>query len=168
MGGQVFISESLRKEVGEVLRIDGQLEVLPKGAETPLRIYEVGGIAGDYNLALEGKEPAMVGLAQQIRFRYTVLGGKHVGKEWLEGFVVRLSKRSAEIALAEPIVLHANLKINLEEVDHGLAAKDFYGKVVGRSAKKKLTHVVRFTAVPPEVAAYFLAFRKHPKKPAAK
>ena len=168
VGGQVFISESLRKEVGEVLRIDGQLEVLPKGAETPLRIYEVGGIAGHHNLALEDKEPAMVGLSQQIRFRYTVLGGKHVGKEWFEGFVVRLSKRSAEIALEEPIELHANLKINLEEVNHGLAAKDFYGKVVGRSAEKKLTHVVRFTAVPPEVAAYFLAFRKHPKKPDAR
>ena len=35
VGGQVFISESLRKEVGEVLRIDGQLEVFPKGSETP-------------------------------------------------------------------------------------------------------------------------------------
>ena len=80
--------------------------------------------------------------------------------------MVRLSKRSAEIALEEPIELHANLKINLEEVDAGLAAKDFYGKVVGRSGKKTLTHVVRFTAVPPEVAAYFLAFRKHPKKSA--
>jgi len=168
VGGQVFISESLRKEAGEVLRIDGQLEVLPKGAEAPLRIYEVGGIAGQYNLALEGKEPAMVGLARQIRFRYTVLGGEHVGKEWLEGFVVRLSKRSAEIVSEEPIELHANLKMNLEEVDHELAAKDFYGKVVGRSAKKKLTSVIRFTAVPPEVAAYLLAFRKHPKKPAAR
>jgi len=167
VGGQVFITESLRKEVGEVLRIDGQLEVLPKGAEAPLRIYEVGGIAGHYNLALEGKEPAMVSLAQQIRFRYTVLGGKHVGKEWLEGFVVRLSKKSAEIALEEPIELHANLKINLEEVDDGLAAKDFYGKVVGRSVGKRLTQVVRFTAVPPEVASYFLAFRKHPEKPTA-
>lgn len=167
VGGQVFISESLRKEVGEVLRIDGQLEVLPKGVEAPLRIYEVGGIAGHYNQALEGKEPAMVGLAQQIRFRYTVLGGEHVGKERLEGFVVRLSEKSAEIALEESVELHANLKINLEEVDDELAAKDLYGKVVGRSAKKKLTQLVRFTAVPPEVAAYFLAFRKHPEKPTA-
>ncbi|MHA1939122.1 MAG: hypothetical protein ACW97O_13005, partial [Candidatus Thorarchaeota archaeon] len=90
------------------------------------------------------------------------------GKEWPEGVVVRLSKRSAEIVVEEPIELHANLRINLEEVDHGLAAKDFYGKVVGSSAKKKLTYAVRFTAVPPEVAAYFLAFRKHPKKPAPK
>jgi adenylate cyclase len=167
VGGQVFISESLRKEAGEVLRIDGQLEVLPKGAGTPLRIYEVGGIAGHYNLALEDKEPSMVGLAQQIRFRYTVLGGGHGGKESLEGLVVRLSKKSAEISLNEPVELHADLKINLEEVDEELAAKNLYGKVVGRSGKKRHNHVVRFTAVPPEVAAYLLAFRKHPGKPTA-
>jgi adenylate cyclase len=50
----------------EVLRIDAQREVLPKGAETPLMIYEIGGIAGEYNLALEGKDPNLVTLSCQI------------------------------------------------------------------------------------------------------
>jgi adenylate cyclase len=84
VGGQILISESVRQEAGEVLRIDAQRDVLPKGAETPLRIYEVGGIAGHFNLALEEKPPILVTLAQQIPLRYKVLEGKDVGKKRLE------------------------------------------------------------------------------------
>ncbi|NVM25550.1 MAG: adenylate/guanylate cyclase domain-containing protein, partial [Desulfobacterales bacterium] len=52
VGGQILVSESVRKEAGEVLRIDDQMEVHPKGAETPFTIYNVGGISGRYNLTL--------------------------------------------------------------------------------------------------------------------
>jgi adenylate cyclase len=83
VGGQILISESVRQEVGEILRIDAQQEVLPKGADTPLKIYEVGGIAGHYNLALEAKDPALVTLMREIPLRYTVLEGKDVGEKEL-------------------------------------------------------------------------------------
>jgi adenylate cyclase len=36
VGGQILISESVNQEVGEILRIDAQRDVLPKGSETPL------------------------------------------------------------------------------------------------------------------------------------
>jgi adenylate cyclase len=161
VGGQILISESVRKEAGEVLRIDAQRDVLPKGAETPLRIYEVGGIAGRYNLALEWKQPALVTLAWQIPLRYTLLEGKDIGKKGLEGSVLRLSKKSAEIDFNEPIEPLTNLKMNLGDVDEKLSAKDFYGKVIDRSWENRQTHVVRFTSVPPEVDAYFQALRQY-------
>jgi len=101
VGGQILISESVHQEAGEVLRIDTQREVLPKGSETPLRIYEVGGIAGQYNLVLECKDPNLVTLARQIPLRYTVLEGKNVGKKGLEGSAVRLSEKTAVIVLEE-------------------------------------------------------------------
>lgn len=66
VGGQILISESARQEAGEVIRIDKRREILPKGVEAPLTIYEVGGIGGQYNLELKGKEPAMVTLVQHI------------------------------------------------------------------------------------------------------
>ena len=62
VGGQILVSESVRQEAGEVLRIDGQRDVLPKGSESPLRIYEIGGIGGGFNLALEESAPAFVRL----------------------------------------------------------------------------------------------------------
>ena len=164
VGGQILISESVRHEAGEILRIDAQREVRPKGAETPLKIYEVGGIAGPYNLALEGKAPAIVALTRQIPLKYTALKGKAVGKSELEGSVVRLSRKCAEIVLDPPVAMLTNLKMNLGDVYENLAIKDFYGKVIEQPTKNKQTHMVRFTSVPPEVDAYFQSHLQHAAK----
>ena len=161
VGGQILISESVRKQAGEVLRIDSQRDVFPKGSEIPLRIYEVGGIAGSYNLILEGKDPAPVTLARQIPIRCTVLEGKHVGRERLQGLVIRLSKKSIEIALDKPVELLTNLKMNLGDVDDELPANDFYGKVIRGLGTDGHTHMIRFTSIPPEVVAYFQALRQY-------
>ena len=162
VGGQILISESVRREAGEVLRIDERREVLPKGAEAPLTIYEVGGIGGQYNLALKGKEPAMVTLVQQIPLRYTSLDGKHVDKE---GLVVRLSGKSAEIELDEPVEVMTNLKMNLRDVPMELAARDFYGKVIAHTGEKRRIGLIRFTSVPPEIGGYFQALLQSAAKP---
>ena len=131
----------------------------------PLRIYEVGGIAGHYNLALDSKDQAMVTLTRQIPLRYTVLEGKDVGKKGLEGSVVRLSKKCAEITLDGPISVLTNLKMNLVEVDEKLAGRDFYGKVIKRSGGKGSTQLIRLTSLPPEVDAYFQALLRYVAKP---
>ncbi|MCK4795530.1 MAG: adenylate/guanylate cyclase domain-containing protein, partial [Desulfobacteraceae bacterium] len=168
VGGQILISESVREEAGEVLRVDGQREVLPKGAETPLTICEVGGISGLYNQVLEDKEPALVMLVRKIPLLYTILGGKHVGEERFKGLIVRLSRKSAEIELEESLELLTNLKMNLGDVDDELSAKDFYGKVTTNSGEDETTQVVRFTSIPPEVGAYFQALLQYDAKPLAK
>jgi len=167
VGGQILISESVRKEAGAILRIDAQREVLPKGAEEPLRTYEIGGIAGLYNIALEGKYSDLVTLSQKLPLRYTILEGKHIGKKGLEGLVVRLSKKSAEIAFDEPVDLLTNLKMNLGDVYEELAVKDFYGKVMERLEKNGHNYFVQFTSVPPEVVSYFQAHQQHAVKPSA-
>ena len=167
VGGQILISESVRQQAGKVLRIDAQRDVLPKGAEMPLRIYEVGGIAGLFNLALEEKVPTLVTLVRQIPLRYTVLEDKDAGKKGLDGSVLRLSKNCAEITLSASVEAMVNLKMNLGDVDEKLSARDFYGKVVKRSEGKGHTHVVRFTSVPPDVDAYFQSHLHHAAPPAA-
>ena len=164
VGGQILISESVRQQAGEVFRIDAQRDILPKGAETPLRIYEVGGIAGPYNLALESGDPAIVTLARQIPLRYTMLEGKDVGEKGLEGFIVGLSKNGAEIDFSRPVEILGNLKMNLDDVDEKLSATDFYGKAVKHPEAKGQTYVVRFTSVPPLVDGYLQALRQHALK----
>jgi class 3 adenylate cyclase len=161
VGGQILVSESVHQEAGDILRIDGQREVLPKGSEVPLRLYEIGGIAGNYNLALEGKDSDLVALTQKVPLRYTILEGKHIGKKDLEGFVVRLSKKVAEIVLDEPVEQFSNLKMNLKDVYEELAVKDFYGKVTDQSGKDGYSYMIRFTSVPLEVVSYFLAHQKY-------
>jgi adenylate cyclase len=165
VGGQILISESVHQEAGEILRIDAKRDVLPKGAEMPLRIYEVGGISGNYNLALEAKNPALLILTRQIPLVYTVLEGKDVGQKGLNGFVVKLSQNCAEIELEGLLEPMTNLKMNLGDVDGKLSAKDFYGKVIQAPEGNGQTHLVRFTSVPPEVDAYFQSHRQHADAP---
>ncbi len=53
-----------------------------------------------------------------------------------------------------------NLKTNLKNVPKELALKDFYRKVIGCPREDKLSYMLRFTSVPPEVVSYFLAHRE--------
>ncbi len=165
VGGQILISESIRKEAGKVLRIDGQRDVLPKGAEDPLRIFAVGGIAGRYNLALEGRDLDLVALTRRVHLRYSILEGKNVGEKSFEGFASKLSKRSAELTLDGPVDLLSDIKMNLVDVYAELAVKDFYGKVIDRSEKDAFSYVIRFTSIPLEVVSYMLAHQQHAADP---
>jgi len=165
VGGQILISESVRQEVGEILCIDAQRDVIPKGAEMPLRIYEVGGIAGHYNLALDSKDQPLLPLARHIPLSYTVLEGKNARKKELAGSLVRLSKKCAEISLGGTVSPLTNLKMNLTDVDEKLSTRHFYGKVIKRSGKGGLIQLIRFTSVPPEVDAYFQAHLQYAAKP---
>ena len=156
VGGQVLVSESVRRAVGDLLRVDGQREVLPKGAEAPLRVYEVGGIAGPFNVALEAQAPELARLAAPEPVRYTVLEGKTAGAAGGEARIVRLARTSAELEMAAPPAPFSDLRLNLAAAGEALATRDFYGKVLaGGSAA-----TVRFTALPPEVDAYFQALRR--------
>jgi class 3 adenylate cyclase len=160
VGGEILVSESVRQAAGDVLRIDGRRDVLPKGAEAPLRIYEVGGIGGTYNLALHGEGSTLVTLEREIPVRHMALEGKDVGRRGLAGHVVRLAKNRAEIRLDAPVETMTDMKMNLEGVDESLAARDFYGKVI-RGVEQAQTYLIHFTAVPPEVDAYFQAHLRH-------
>ena len=161
VGGQVLISESLRQQVGHLLRIDSEQEIFPKGAETPIKIYEIGGIAGQYNLSLEEKVLPLVDLVLPISLVYKLLEGKSVHQRGHEGSMLRLSKKCAEIILNEPVEMLTNLKMNLRGVDENLAMKNFYGKVIECPLKDEKVSKVRFTSVPPEVDAYFQSHRLH-------
>ena len=164
VGGQILISESVYKKAGDKLRIDGQREVLPKGSEVPLKIFEIGGIAGRYNLALEKKDLNIVALSKKIPLRYTILKGKHVGRKNLEGSIVGLSKKGAEVVLDAPVEQFSNIKMNLRDVYEELSIKDFYGKVIEQAGNGEHNYLIRFTSLPLEIVSYFLAHQQHAGK----
>jgi adenylate cyclase len=161
VGGQILISESVKNEAGGVLRIDGQREVLPKGAEFPIRLYEVGGISGSYNLILEERDAVLITLRQRIPLMCTLLQEKHIGERGVEGFIVKLSRSAAEIALNRSLELFTDMKMNLKDVYEELTTKDFYGKVTAQILKDENNYLIRFTSLPPEVTAYFQAHQKY-------
>jgi class 3 adenylate cyclase/PAS domain-containing protein len=158
VGGQILISESMHKKTGDILRIDDQMEIRAKGSEAPLTLYEVGGISGKYNLALDRESMSLLALVREIPVRYSVLdGSKYVGKGEQQGNILRLSPRSAEIRLKTALEPLTNLKLNLSDVTDVLSQKDFFGKIIKDSSGNKHSHILRFTSVPPEISAYFQA-----------
>ncbi len=46
VGGQILISEATRHRVAADLRVDGRLEIHPKGFEEPVVLFDIGGMTG--------------------------------------------------------------------------------------------------------------------------
>lgn len=161
VGGQILISESIYDKMPEMLKIESRRQVLPKGAEISIKIYEVSGIAGQYNLHLTYEEKDMSSIPEGVPVLCSVLEDKHVGAKELAGEIVRLSETRAEIKLRTPLSPLTNLKITLDDVDESLLIRDFYAKIVNNYDEVGSSHIMRFTAVPPEVDAFFMALLKY-------
>ena len=157
VGGQVFISESVRQEVGDILRIDQVMEIMPKGAEGSMTVYEVGGIGGRFNLVLADQGLELSPLAREIPVRYAVLDGKHVGEGGRLAGIVSLSRKAGLLRLDREIPRGANLKLNLMGVSEELARRDFYAKAGHGEADAPGFGLVRFSALPSGIDAYFQA-----------
>ena len=103
----------------------------------------------------------MVQLERLIPVKYTLVGGKRISQEIGLGRILQLSKKACEMELNQEVSPLSNMKMNLGDVDEELGVKDFYGKVIEQSNHNPRVHLVRFTAIPPEVSAYFQSHRQH-------
>jgi adenylate cyclase len=159
-GGQILVSEMTLKEAGEEIRIDGQKEVSPKGVTKPITIYEIGGIGGEYQLFLTQEEEIFFTLTHPLLLQYTVLDGKHIGVEAIQGKLIRLSNKGGEIAMVDngevekPTELQ-NIKLNFlnlepTNTDDITISEDVYAKVMEKEGKEE-NFYVKFTAKPPKI-----------------
>lgn len=154
VGGQILISEATLKEVGSLLRVNGQMTVEPKGVIEPITIYEVGGIGGAYHLFLPEKTPVLVTLQQEIPLYYLVLE-EHTGRLFFEGGIVRLSTTHAEVRSPYPVAPLSNLKMRLVGQNGEDLPCHLYGKVLGKPSDSRADFCVHFTSIPPELALFF-------------
>jgi hypothetical protein len=123
-----------------------------------LTIYEVGGIAGDYQLFLPPKpEMDWLELTQPLNIQFTVLEGKHVGELRNNAAIIRLAPKMAEITAAMLPPRLANLRLSLYDCHDRLVTDNLYCKVLTHLANDPPgVFLVNFTAIPPE-AETFLA-----------
>jgi len=112
VGGEILVSESVRQAAGEVLRIDGQRDVPPKGAEAPLRLLldqsEGGRRQGRRRPgARPGRGPgekavAWAGSSRRVAGRRAVAGGARVS--------VRARTHLPWVTAAPSVPRHANTR----------------------------------------------------------
>jgi class 3 adenylate cyclase len=162
VGGQIFISESTLKQVRHIIKIGHERTVKPKGITEPITIYDVQGIGGKYNLYLPQEEETWFSLKKTIPLQYTVLEGKHVSDQVLNGQILKLSVKGALIACeVEPDLVPEpleNIKLNLLIPGQSTVTEDIYAKVLSKKADDYL--FLRFTGISLNITQQLATFLK--------
>jgi adenylate cyclase len=153
VGGQILISDDTFRDVGDIIKVDRQIQVEPKGIKEPITLYNVNGIGGKHNLFLPEEKESFITLMPEIPVRYTVLEGKHAVGTLFEGTLVSLSEKSAELRSDHFLTPLSNLKLNLLMPSQDtVALDDLYVKVLDRAATNPHCVRVRFTGMPIRLA----------------
>lgn len=160
VGGQLLISASTATACGPILRIDSQMEVLPKGVQNPITLSEVGGIAGKYSIFLPEKQPPiLLELPTPVALTFSILEDKHASAQEHTGRMIKLCENHAEIEANTLPVVWDNLKIRLyggNVLAHNvaLADEDSYAKVIEAMQKSPPCFRIIFTSMPPAVKTW--------------
>ncbi len=156
VGGQILISESTYKACGGLLRIDGRSEVMPKGVDKPITIYEVGGVGGEFDLYLPAKRRSTIPkLDASLCIDFQVLEGKFAVEELCKGTLVGIFESEALLDTDVALAKFQDLKITLTDPDGSVLTRGLYAKVLEESMGNKSMTRIHFTSVPEEARAFF-------------
>jgi adenylate cyclase len=151
VGGQILISEATRQEVGRILKPGKQIEIMAKGIEHPIILYEALGIGGKHKLLLPEIRDTLVPLTKEIPLRYEVVESNQVKGKMSKGSLTKISRKAAEARLEAPVANLSNLKIRLIGDSGEEMPGTLYGKVLGAVQGSDAGFSIRFTSVSPEI-----------------
>ncbi len=155
VGGQIYVSEDTAKDCGPVLRIDGQMQVMPKGVKEPITIYEIGGVGGGFDIHLPVKENVeLLELEQPLPISFNILSGKHSGKDKHPGGIVKMADKIAEVCADVIPDQLRNLKVYLLDEQGDEVDGDLYAKVAGPLSESPSAFRMVFTSISPEAEAF--------------
>jgi len=157
VGGQILISEQTRQACRSDLIIAGQQEVMPKGVQSPITIFDVRGIAGEFAVNLPENAAQFATLPQPLPVEIMLLEDKHVSGAAFSGRLVRLAENIAELETPRELEPLNNLKMTLFQADGTVISSELYAKVTKRIADAPPTFSIAFTSLPPDVEAIFAA-----------
>jgi class 3 adenylate cyclase len=154
IGGQILAAESTVQDAGAAIHVNGPMESLPKGAATPVTIFDVVGVGAPYDRHLVLRDDPLVPLAAPVAVHFRVLHGKSADGERVPGELVALSSTVGRIRAAGPVPPLQNLKVELDRDD--LRGVELWGKTVASRTpvgEAGGSFDVWFASVPDEVRA---------------
>lgn len=161
-GNQILISEPTLTAIGAShLRIDGEMQVKPKGVKGLITIYDIGGIGKPYNLYLTKPPEIYFTLPEPIPITYQIVNGKEVNEQIFTGCLIQLSEKGAEVQITPENADHipkslTNIKLNLLINNHqNQPSADMYAKVLDKPATSQ-TFYIQFTFKPPAESGILL------------
>jgi adenylate cyclase len=154
VGGQVLISEATHNAVKTPITVTGAVTLEPKGVTRPITIYEVGGLGGNYRLALPVRAHQRAPVDKTHPLTFQLVTDRGVSSEKHHGLLIGLSAEEAEIRSTMRPPLYADLKLLLIPDNPAEPLSAVYGKVI-HSSSADASFVLRFTAVAEEARRYF-------------
>jgi len=137
VGGQVLISPSTRKMIGATLDISQEMEVMPKGAVSPLTLSCVTGVGEPYNVNCDEVEVKTAPLKTPADVVFRLIKDKHTSNVAIHGQITEISKDGAVLVSDASLNVFDNIEL---EANGQLFAK--ITKANGGS------YTLRFTAKP--------------------
>ena len=134
-----------KKKVRHLIKIQSEKTVKPKGVTYPLNIYEVEGIAGQYNRYFQKKKEVFLFLSEALPLIYTRVNEKNLGDQQFRGRLVKLSGNRAliycdveKILVPEPL---DNLKLNFFLPKQSTITEAIYAKVLSYAIYEKSLYI---------------------------
>ena len=156
LGGQVFISEMTREICADSLRIKSEMEVMPKGITTMLKIYDVIGIGGAFNVFLSDQPVSeWLTLPQPLVIDFCILEGKHSSEQHYEAKIIKLSSQKAELLASRLCRELTDLRLTVYAKNGDVISNSIYAKVIEICSENPPLFHVHFTALPLEAELYF-------------
>jgi adenylate cyclase len=149
----VLISEDTYREIAPLAHVGEPLEVAVKGLTTPVRVYDINGLGGPYNLFLPVSHEQLQTLEEAVPLQYTVLIGKHIPNVTQPGRLVKLSAHMGEVHADTPVACRADVRMEL--ITWQGVRGHVYGKVTDVLTGPEGGFRVHFTSIPSGVALFF-------------
>ncbi len=159
IGGQIFVSEDVMREVGDLVHVISTQQVQMKGVPYPIKLFEVGGLSGIHQLYLVQSSDVLLPLPAPISVQAVELESKHIGDRVEQAHIIQLSHREAILKYANPDSVMpdplTNLKLQLDQPEPSPELEDdFYAKVLDKPADPSCFRI-HFTALSPTLRTYF-------------
>ena len=151
VGGQILASTGTVEQCGSILRIDGSQDIMPKGLAEPIKVYEIGGIEGTYNIFLPRKINNLRPLDRKLDIQFSVLMGKETDTVAREAQLTAVSRNALQLTSTFIPELSQNLKITLYDLDATLISSEVYAKVT-EATPTRGCFVAHITSVSQEIS----------------
>ena len=156
VGGQILIADATRRAGGSLLRLDDQMDVMPKGVRETITIYDVGGIGGAFQVYLLPKtDVTLLELREPLPVNIYALKEKQTSADEVAGVILRLAAQWADIQAQTGYPPLTNLKLTLFDRSHAKITDELYAKVIKPISAQPAVFRVNFTSLPPEAQAIF-------------
>ncbi len=162
VGRQILISPTTYEKVKPLVRVRGTMEVRFKGIDQPVTLYDVGGMGGEYQVALpENEGRPFIKVEPPIPIACLFVEGKTVSETSISGYITHFGGSAADVSVEQPLEVRSNLKILfVEEEASGLS--EVYAKVMSvepsHAKFSKFKARLEFTWLPEDAKAFIQAF----------